>query len=309
MTEAIRPANRVFILESHNLNDEFNKFLDQIVDGIEISRFSEEAKLLLKLYLFCSHLKDRTTIGMKVYNLSYSNPSKDRQTLSAPASKYKLALLGAVTYIFPYLIQTYNKMKSHMPSSDYLKLPWFSIDNTLMLLKSLNLVNFLFFLREGRYFRLSDRVLGLEIGLPDQYYHNNISINKVQMELLSRSIIWKVLMEFLTGAVPHINTAKIKNKVVGLLDFRMSSSEIGKEKLSNRFNSKRGYSEKCGICSKQPFNPYIIGCEHVFCYYCLNTRYLADTSNGYNCPSCRYCTKDPSQAVRYKIFDSSSLYQ
>lgn len=307
MDSEIRVANRVFQLESHVLDAEFDKTLDQIIDGLAIPTVSEEIKLLSKLYLQGNHANQRTSLGMRIYNLALHDTShlSNDNTIQGQLGKYKFALLGACNLVVPYLLKRYENLAIR----NYIKLlkfSWLSLDSLMIIFKLLNVLNFFIFLRDGRYLLLQHRVLGITFGMPDAEYYNNMSISKIHMELMGREIIWKVLAEFLTTVTPLINVNRIKNqsmRILGLMP-KMSSDS----KLSERLVCKDNIN-MCAICSKQPFNPIIIGCRHLFCYYCLHSSYLSDPTVGYVCQSCKYSTKDQSQVQRYKVYEPSQLSQ
>lgn len=305
MDSNIRVANRVFQLESHHLDREFNKVLDQIIDGLDIPVVSEEVKLLAKLYLQKNHASENTSLGMKVYNLRLHDTKhilKD-ESIHGEISKYKFAMLGACNLIVPYLLKR-NGNSAIQNHIEKLKLPWLSLESIGLMFKLLNILNFITFLRDGKYLLLQHRLLGVTFGVPDAEYYNNMAINKVQMELMGREMIWQVFADFLTTIMPMINLNRFKNqsmRVLGLMPEMSSDSKLS-ERLVRRDNINT-----CAICSKQPFNPFIIGCRHLFCYYCLHSAYLSDPASGYACQSCKYSTKDQSQVQRYKLHEPSRL--
>lgn len=297
MDEEKRLANRVFQLEANGLDHDFNTTLDNFIDGIDIPRLSEEIKLLLRLYLYSSYIKENTSVGMKVYNMSYCDTSKER-TMMTP-SKLKLVLLAACNLLAPYLQKRANRLESIIDRSHFvqgLKIPWLRMDNVIMLMKTLSVINFFTFLRVGKYLTLTERMLGLSSVMSDEDYFNGIYMNRVQMELMYRETVWKALAEFLTSVVPLINKDSIKGK---LLKFTGMAPKMSSElKLSEKLLKE---SNKCAICNMQPFNPYVIGCRHVFCYYCLFTKYLSCPDDGFACLLCKYSTKDKSNVQRYKV--------
>lgn len=305
MDSDIRVANRVFQLESHHLDGEFNKVLDQIIDGLDIPMVSEEVKLLAKLYLHKNHTSENTSLGMKVYNLQLHDTKhilKDG-TIHQKLSKYKFAMLGACNLIVPYLLKR-NGNSAIQNHIEKLKLPWLTLESLDLMFKLLNIFNFISFLQNGRYLLLQHRVLGVTFGMPDAKYYNNMAINKVQMELMGREMIWKVLAEFLTTIMPMINLTRLKNQFMRVLGLMPEMSSDGK--LSERLRLTDNINT-CAICSQQPFNPHIIGCRHLFCYYCLHSTNLSDPASGYACKSCKYSTKDQSQVQRYKLHEPSQL--
>lgn len=301
MEGKIRPADRVFQLEARYLDHELDKIVDQTIDGLNLPRLSEELKLLVNLYLRSSHLKDAKTVGMGIYNLNYYDASEDETTLEVykRPRRDKLIILTACNIIIPYLLNKYDKVQSLLSNGllGDLKLSWLTLDNIHMTIKSLSVINFLAFLRNGKYLMLQDRLMGIMTGVSDQDYYTNLSINKAQMEIINRELLWKVLAEFLTTVIPYINTARIKNQLLKALGFM--SKRVPDRRLSDRFGSE-GPKFICAICGEKPFNAHIIGCEHIFCYYCIQSEHLL--VDEYVCPVCNFNTKDESQVRRYKAY-------
>lgn len=297
MDDTIRPASRVFQLEAHNLDYEFNKLVDQHVESLDIPLVSEEVKLLLKLYIFGNHIKNYTTVGLNFFNLAlYDSKSLENDLLKDKPRSYKLVLLAACNLVLPYVLRSRGEVKNRLEKAclEKLKLPWLNLENMAMTLRSLNILNFLVFLWEAKYLHLQNRLVGIMPGLTHQDYCNNVSINKAQMELINRDIIWRALAEFLSTILPYINKDSIKNHVLRLIGL---IPKMNRElKLSEKFGGQE--QNNCAICGKQPFNPLVIGCRHVFCYYCLHSRYLSDQTDGYVCLLCKYSTRDQPQVQR-----------
>lgn len=298
-SSAVIPANRVFQLESHNLNNEINKTVDHIVDNLNIPILSEETKLFMKSYIFAGHLQDSTSIGMKAFNLNYYQIDKSNNLMKVNPRSYKLLLLTATNLILPYITKRYNYIENLIFKSPIqkLKFSWITLNNLIVAAKSLSIINFLLFLFDAKQLLPQERLLGLIPALSEQNYFNNMTINKIQMELLNRDTIWRALAEFLTNIIPLVNKDKLKNQILKLIC--LNDKLTDNLKLSDKILTKESV-DKCAICEKQPFNPFIIGCKHVFCYYCLHSRYLIDMTQGYTCSICNYGTKDETQVMRFK---------
>lgn len=278
MIRHVELSNRVLKLESHYLNEEFNRILDQHVEGVAASsERSEEFKLLLKLYVNWALIREKTTVGMKIFGMKYHDSGGS--ILSEP-HRLKLVLLSACTSAFPYLASKLSRRLEHFDTA----------------VTTLKILNFFLFLRGGQLL-ITERLLGLARGIDEENYHRARSINKVQMELLSRELIWKTLAEFLTFVIPLINVEYIKSaslRWAGLMSLESSKPSLAEAVMNEKQLSK------CAICDKQPFNPYTIGCRHLFCYYCLHSRHLLDPTLGYTCLICKYCTSDQFQVQRYR---------
>lgn len=291
-------SNRVFQLESYSLNREIDKIIDQLVDNLSLTRLSEETKLLMKLYIHGHHLKQNTTIGMKAFNLSYHEKNSLGTLTESNPKSYKLLILSICNLIFPYLLRRQRYVQDIINSSllGKMKLPWLNLDNLSLLVKSIGLLNFMVFLFDGKQLLLQERLLGLVPALMRKDYYTNMSINKIQMELLNRETVWNSLANFLAVVIPHINIEKIKNQALKITNLGPKlANDLGK------VSSDKQEIDKCAICQKQPFNPYVIGCRHVFCYYCLYSNHLSDTSQGYTCLLCKYQTMDDVQVRKLNM--------
>lgn len=304
MEDNIRLATRVCQLESNSLDEGFNEILEDCVDRLEYPKLSDELKLLSKLYVSVNLWKYHTTPGRQVYNITL----QDSKWISGDILKnhhphrLKLVLMSVMNLIVPYLIQKLiiNTKARRLISS--VRYQWMTLENTTTAFKAITLLNFLIFLSEGKYLTIQDRLLGILPGVKDKYYGANIAINRVQMQIIHRETLWKYLAEFLITITPYVNITWIKNKTVLLssmfnIDDKKDTANIA---LAERYNKKNYLS--CGECSKQPYNPHSIGCRHVFCYYCIESKHLSDTSQGYNCQECNYKTVNKSDVVPIKVY-------
>lgn len=296
-------AHRVFQLESHILDNEIHNTIDSLVDELAIPKLGEELKLIFKFYLFANHIKCNATTGMQVYNMKFYGTSHGNvsEILKEP-EKYKLIMLAACNLTGSYIIKRYRKIEKLIENSylNRLNASWLTLDNIFTLFKSLSIINFLMFLKVGKYPTIHERLLGIVPAMSDQDYHTSMSLNKVQMEFMYRETVWRAVAEFITTVIPLINIEQVKNRILrftGLM--QKATSDV---KLSEKIHRESNDS-MCAICGKQPFNPYVIGCRHVFCYYCLFSRHLSDPAEGYVCLLCRYNAKDQIDVHRYKIFE------
>lgn len=306
----IRIANRVCQLETNILDVEFNKILDNYVDGLELNRYSDEVKLITKLYLSSNLiLNDFSTVGMKVFNMSLYDSSsminRNPELTVVEPKKIKLISLTAFNLLLPYVMNQAKDSDIARKAISSLEYPWLSPDNIEAMIRMLKVINFVVFLREGKYLNIQRRLLGLVPGIDDKYYGVNLGHNHVQMQMIHRATILKSFAEFLTILIPSINGTWLKNKSFKLISWLKPNSSIDESSsLSESIGLKYGQKNYsiCGICSKQPFNPRSIGCRHVFCYYCINSQYLIDPSDGYKCRVCNYKTSDDRDVIPIKVY-------
>lgn len=292
----MRLANRVFQLEAHRLDNELYRIIDQFVDQLDLPFLRNEAKLLFKLYICANHLKQNRTIGMKIFSIIFSDTKIDSS--SNTILKFKLISLAICDLILPYLMVRYEKLEQSVK----LPHPILTLENINILHKTLKVFNFLAFLRTGMYSLIQERLLGLSLVMPEEKYYDNMCINYAQMELMGLESIWSKLAELLNTAIPYINMEKIKNMSLKLTSFA-SNKDIDLKLSEKLFNKE--YTSKCAICNNQPFNPHIIGCRHVFCYYCIQAKYQADKASGYTCSLCNHKAIDETQLQRYRLITST----
>lgn len=294
----IQPANRVFQLEANELDNELNNTVDQLVDQLGFSNFGEELKVVLRGYLYINHIARNATVGMSLYGMKFCEVDENNNYI-IPKS-YKLTLLAMCNIISSYMIKKHHRLEKtiDMGLARNFELDWLTIENIKLVLKILNIINFVIFLRRGKHMSLVGNLSGLIVGMPTDLYYSGVMFNKYQMEYMYRETIWKALADFLTTVIPYINAGKIKNKVTSLL--HLSPKLDYEPKLQDRISREKNMT-KCANCEKQPFNPYIIGCKHVFCYYCLHAKYLSDPSIGFICTLCNYSTKDTSLVRRLNL--------
>lgn len=290
----IRLANRACQLESSNLDQELNRIIEESVEALHIPRLVEEAKLIAKLYIHGNLLKGYTTIGMRTFHISlYDSEIRYGGALvQIRPNKVKLLFLVLLNLVTPYLLQkTYAKLIVR-GFVDRLKLPWINVANAETLFKLLRVVNFMIFLRVGRYPSLQHRLLGILQGISDESNGTALSARFVQMELIDRENMWRVLAEFLTVSTLCVKRQWLEDKcstIASLFHVKKRDTRSMADEISE------GSNGNCAICSKQPFNPQVIGCRHSFCYYCVMSNFES-AGGSYKCPSCNFLAKDISQA-------------
>lgn len=303
MLQPIYIASKSSHIESSSLDIEFQNVIDHAVDGINIPLVSEEFKLLLKYYITDRLLKNGETVGTKVYKLrlvdGHSPGIQDKP------NRNQLIFYNAINLIIPYIFRRKDLIKTHLANlTCNHKVPWLHSENHLLIFRAIKVLNFIIFLIQGKYLSLAERVSRIVPVVSDTDYHTSTAINRVQIDLIARGIIWRELASFLSTVIPYIKTEKIRFRLVRLLSgFRRETVESNLAKcVGHQINL-----DSCGICESQPFNPYTIGCRHVFCYYCLESRHLLDSGAGYSCTKCNYMTKNVSEVRRHKVYTVSGL--
>lgn len=297
--DSLLPAERVTQLESHLLDENFSKIIDEYIDNLSLPKFSLELKLLIRYLAWRPMLSNETTIGKSVYSVQYVEKDLTGDTQFRKPRFYKLQILTISNLVLPYILRKLSNSPSYSQTSFFekLKLPWLSVENTMIFLRLMKLVNFLLFLKDGRQLLIPERLLGLIPAVPHQKTFDNVLMNRYQMEVIFRDTVWQAISDLVTCIIPHLNIVKIKNQI--LLFLRSGGSFETEMKLSDSIMRSKS-SNKCGICNKQPFNPYIIGCKHVFCYYCIHAKHLNDPTDGFVCQPCNFRARDQTLVTRYR---------
>jgi len=94
--------------------------------------------------------------------------------------------------------------------------------------------------------------------------------------------------EFLFFVLPLVNFQRIKNYVMKKLVLTAS-----KQKLSQ--DAPRDLTS-CAICSNWPIRPQEIGCQHVFCYFCIQVSRLVINFLAHLSKKCSVSFCDPSMS-------------
>lgn len=135
-----------------------------------------------------------------------------------------------------------------------------------------SLLNFLVFLRKGHHPVLTERIVGSRA----VFSKPNVT-RDVTYQYMNRELLWHGFAEFLIFLLPLINTRKLKTTV--------SSFLFGGENPGvDGAREGEGVWKECVLCGEWPTMPHMMGCRHVFCYYCIKSYSIA---NGYiTCPKC-----------------------
>lgn len=135
-----------------------------------------------------------------------------------------------------------------------------------------SLINFLVFLKKGEHPLLAERIVGARA-----VFSKPNAIRDVTNQYMNRELLWHGFSEFLIFLLPLINTRKLKAAV--------SSVVFGAKKTEGKAASEgQGLLKECGLCGEWPTMPHSVGCQHVFCYYCIKSHSIAESN--VTCPKC-----------------------
>lgn len=242
-----------------------------------------ELEAFIKYYIFKHTLfKNGSTLGQSMLELKLFSSNSLSDSLnnslnthsftdySLNPSRSQLLALGFITIGLPYLLERGRHL---VPGKD--------VHRIELTLKGLSLLNFLIFLTNGQYRSLKERILGLTCG----YQSLSSALIPINYDFMSREVLWFTFAEFTSFTLPLINLTRIKNTFKRLI--RSSERPV----IRSGIRSKSDLTS-CAFCHETPINVREIGCNHVFCYYCIMIQFLADEKNGVSCPECNFTTQN-----------------
>ncbi|KAI9063169.1 peroxisomal biogenesis factor 2 [Trametes sanguinea] len=182
------------------------------------AQLEPELALLIHIVLYMFSVWDQgASYGAKLQGLKYLPPKATSRFLSPsglPAST--LLLHSTLTILVPY---AHNRLRAHAlsnawpdaPSSDRRRKAWELLTRVESLHGLAALLNFVFFLWNGRYRTLSDRLLGLRLVAARRHFQREVSY-----EFMNRQMVWHAFTEFLLFLLPLINTRAIRRQVMSV---------------------------------------------------------------------------------------------
>lgn len=265
MTQSLY-ISRINQIDAAQLDTEIYKVLKN--QAKEIARYSAPGKIdkwqaevdaVLKFFIWKFSLQqDSSTFGQRLLNLQYANINHRK----------------AVLYLILSVLPQYLKDKlANENLSERGAIAWALkslVDWTVNVVNLLELVNLLFFLHRG----VQPRVIEFLLGLSSQ----SITTHRPRIigySYMTRELLWHGLMELFTIGIPMINFHYLKHTVMRLWRRAKPSSE-----LFPVMNA----ATKCAYCYEDLILPSHAGCEHLFCYYCLQAHFTA--MSVFQCPTC-----------------------
>ncbi|KAL3690859.1 hypothetical protein R1sor_004510 [Riccia sorocarpa] len=152
--------------------------------------------------------------------------------------------------------------------SSWSRRAWGLLQRFESIYKAASFVNLVVFLHTGRYRSIIERVLKARL------VYERPSMNRaVSFEYMNRQLVWHELSELLLLVIPLLNMISFKK----VLSFSFSGEQ------SSVANNRE---DACPICERTSITvPYrTIPCGHVYCYFCLRTRCIANPS--FRCARC-----------------------
>ncbi|CAB1340918.1 unnamed protein product, partial [Coregonus sp. 'balchen'] len=119
-----------------------------------------------------------------------------------------------------------------------------------------------------------ERILGIRA-----VFSKPQAVRDVAFQYMNRELLWHGFAEFLIFLLPLVNVRKIKTTMYSLLS-PLGVGEGGEEGV----REGSAVWKECGLCGEWPTMPHMVGCGHVFCYYCIKSHSIADAY--LTCPKC-----------------------
>ncbi|XP_022121698.1 peroxisome biogenesis factor 2 [Pieris rapae] len=271
---------RVTQLDSLQLDEEleelFKNLLFQATKYLEpgfLQPLLPELELILRSCIFKYSLWDRKcSFGQEMLSIKYKTDN---------FSKSKLYWYYGYTIGLKYL-----KDRSLYTFTSNTK-----VQNVLNSLETFQLIgdifNFLRFIQSGKHPAFIDFILGLEL-----------CADKVVREDLTdlswtRELLWHNFIELIGTSLSLVNMFGLRQKLSKILKYVWWRNYA---RPSNKTSQAiMNVNTVCAVCSEKPTLPHVMGCSHIFCYYCLQANKMADTD--FTCPKCYYNGKSVTKFV------------
>ncbi|XP_050427387.1 peroxisome biogenesis factor 2-like [Adelges cooleyi] len=262
---------RVTLLDAQVLDEYISKILiDQTVRALKclptwiVNDLSLEINTFLQCLLtYYSVSKSKASFGQQLLGVKYK---------SDQLTGIKLVLLNILTIGGKYVA---SKVES--PSENFIN-KFNNLETIFIIVKVASFLNFLMFLRQGKYPTLAQRILNLT--------QESTRRRTVGYEYMTRELLWHGFSELLLFTLPLVNYQSVKHKVKRLIySYSTNASDkwIDKSPILNA-------RTVCTICQDKPILPHHMKCSHVFCYYCIKTMRMVDEK--FVCPDCCHYDKD-----------------
>ncbi|KAI0832481.1 peroxisomal biogenesis factor 2 [Trametes gibbosa] len=237
-----------------------------LVNSAFKARFEPELGLLIHLVLYKFSVWDQgASYGAKLQGLKYASPllstSGLRTACGLPGST--LVLHSIITIFLPYF---HNRLRSHAlsnawpdaPSSDRRRKSWELLTRLESIHGAASLINFVFFLWNGRYRTLADRMLRLRLVSARRHFQREVSY-----EFMNRQMVWHAFTEFLLFLLPLINTRALRRQLTSFTSHLtlasilpsplrpyVSSGSAQSEKTQRRGKYWTFPEDQCAICAE-----------------------------------------------------------
>jgi len=178
-------------------------------------------------------------------------------------------------------------------TNSWRNIAWLTLRRTEATYRAASVLNFLAFLKTGRYRSILERVLRTRL-----VYAQPSAPRAISYEYLNRQLVWAEVSEVLLFLLPLVNAAAVKRAVRSILP-RLPAfpftpiSQTARDddvRSGSRYGNGNSSSNRdignCGICgTSEMLVPYRAEpCGDIFCYYCLRGHTAVDPR--FQCPVC-----------------------
>ncbi|XP_012533384.1 peroxisome biogenesis factor 2 isoform X2 [Monomorium pharaonis] len=225
----------------------------------KIDKWQAEVDAVLKFFIWKYSLqRGSSTFGQRLLNLHYANLD------------HRKAVLYLILNVLPQYLSDKLANENLSERGAIAQMLKSLVDWTTNAVSLLELVNLLVFLHRG----IQPRVIELLLGLSSQ----SITTHRPRIigySYMTRELLWHGLMELFTIGIPMINLHYLKHMVMRL--WRRAEPSCGLFPVMNA-------ATRCAYCNEDLILPSHAGCEHLFCYYCLQAHFTA--MSVFQCPIC-----------------------
>ncbi|CAK1553767.1 unnamed protein product [Leptosia nina] len=271
---------RVTQLDSLQLDDELEELFKNLL--FQATKFLEpgilqpilpELELLIRSWIFKYSVWDKKcTFGQEMLSLKYKSEN---------FSKSKLYWYYGYTVGLKYLKERalYSFTSNRKVQSVLNSLETFQLIGDIF--------NFLRFIQSGKHPAFIDFILGIEL-----------AADKVIREDLTdfswtRELLWHNFIELIGTTLSLVNMFGLRQKLSKVLKYVWWRNHVRTSTKS--LPASMNINTVCASCSDKPILPHVMGCAHIFCYYCLKANKIADAD--YACPKCYYNGKEISKFI------------
>jgi len=277
------------------------------------ARIQPELNAFVRFILWCfSHRTNNPSPGNLLQNLRYRNELVYYQT--SLGGSYLPMLLkvngdeplriqrflhGIGTVLIPYAFDRIKNAAlisqwSSLPENDYRKKISEWIDKLEKLWNVLQVLNLFSFLYSGKYRSLLDRILFMRL-----VYDKVEGGRDVAFEFINQQLLYDGFSNMLIAILPIIDWARFQRvwlrlqslsksflysleKRIPVITFRGKRIYAGnanhgeKEDENTQVSDAKGNPITCAFCSEEPCMAYEIDCGHRYCYYCLQSHFMAN---------------------------------
>lgn len=282
-------AGRLDVELTSMLQEQFMKAFTLVQPRL-LNAFRPELSLLLDYLIFhFSVWKGKPTPGSALMNLRYRDESAGAQVggrtgVEGPGLSLRQRLGWGAAFVFGRY--AWGRLESvatacHWGDQGQGSLgyrSWRLMQWIESAYKIAAVVNFVTFLRFGKYRNLAERLLQSRL-----VYKRASMPRALNFEYLNRQLVWHELSELLLFLLPLVNVTRIRAFVLeNLPQMYQPRMQSGGGVLVERSSDEH----RCNICRKEEMAvPFVaLPCEHKFCYYCLRSH--TESEAGYKCPTC-----------------------